>query len=217
MSQHTPIPLPFPVAGLNRNAGFDATPDGTTDVMLNVRPHDALDGRRRGGRRPGMRKWFPDQIGEGFVQSITKGVLAKADFITENVQFYVAGYPTPGGFQIDVILSDGTTTQSFTVGTPGQILVGATEGSFFLLTPDRAKLERYTFNSPAFFAWDFGLDPDDFEQREIAGIAPYPNENRVFVTYRDQPFVTGLRLEDGSQAWQSEIPAFADFLDEEEE
>ena len=61
----TPTPLIFPMKGLNQTAGDHAQPDGTTQSALNVRPFDAIAGKLRGGRRPGLSKWHPDPVVDG--------------------------------------------------------------------------------------------------------------------------------------------------------
>lgn len=67
----TPRPIIFPFKGLNKTAGYDSLPDGFTHDALNVRPHDPIENRLRGGRRPGLSKW----VSAGFSAS------APVDFI----------------------------------------------------------------------------------------------------------------------------------------
>lgn len=55
--------LRFPVAGLNRRAGFQSQAPYTTSDCQNVRPIDVLDARERGGRRPGLTKAYASDFG----------------------------------------------------------------------------------------------------------------------------------------------------------
>jgi hypothetical protein len=49
--------LRFPLLGINKGFATVAQPGQTTFDCLNVRAFDALDGRARGGQRPGYDKW----------------------------------------------------------------------------------------------------------------------------------------------------------------
>jgi len=60
-----PITIQFPFGGLNRRYGYQSQPPYTTPDCLNVRPIDSLEGRQRGGMRPGMKKTFDQLIGSG--------------------------------------------------------------------------------------------------------------------------------------------------------
>jgi hypothetical protein len=44
----------FPFNGVNKNFQVTTQPDYTSPDMLNVRPRDTLQGRIRGGQRPGL-------------------------------------------------------------------------------------------------------------------------------------------------------------------
>jgi len=55
----------FPVLGINRNFAASTRPDYTSSDMNNVRPFDVLEERARGGQRPGMRKAYNQDIGNG--------------------------------------------------------------------------------------------------------------------------------------------------------
>jgi len=70
-----PQPLPFPAAGLHEDAGYDNQPPLTTNLIINVRAHDSLKGRIRGGSRPGSSKFYPSAInGSNPIQHILKVV-----------------------------------------------------------------------------------------------------------------------------------------------
>jgi hypothetical protein len=57
--------LRFPMFGLNNNFAASTRPDLTSSDMRNVRPFDVLEERARGGQRPGMRKAYNQNIGNG--------------------------------------------------------------------------------------------------------------------------------------------------------
>ena len=52
-----PVVIPFPVMGVNKGRACSDQPFATSSDMKNVRPRDVLDGRVRGGQRPGLREW----------------------------------------------------------------------------------------------------------------------------------------------------------------
>lgn len=52
-----PVVIPFPVMGVNKGRACSDQPFATSSDMKNVRPRDVLDGRARGGQRPGLDKW----------------------------------------------------------------------------------------------------------------------------------------------------------------
>ena len=58
-----PIPLPFPVLGIDRGCPAGEQPPGTTSNLLNVRPLNAND-RMGGGKRGGSKKAFAEQLGD---------------------------------------------------------------------------------------------------------------------------------------------------------
>ena len=47
----------FPLRGKHVGVVADRQPPMTSPDMKNVRPFDVLDGRARGGQRPGLVKW----------------------------------------------------------------------------------------------------------------------------------------------------------------
>lgn len=55
--------IEFPAAGLNRRHAFQDQPPFTTPAAENVQPYDALEGRERGGSRPGLAKAFSTSLG----------------------------------------------------------------------------------------------------------------------------------------------------------
>lgn len=56
------VSLPFPVNGIDENIAYGLQPEGTTPDAKNVRAFDSLARRLRGGSRPGLTKWFANQI-----------------------------------------------------------------------------------------------------------------------------------------------------------
>ena len=55
--------MPFPLMGLNKVVSIAKQPQLTSGYLNNVRPFDVLEGRARGGQRPGLDKIFSTQIG----------------------------------------------------------------------------------------------------------------------------------------------------------
>ena len=67
MAQARKLNLAFPVGGLNRRLSFQAQPPYTTPDCLNVRSDDPLEGRQRGGSRPGLVKSHQERLGQNWV------------------------------------------------------------------------------------------------------------------------------------------------------
>lgn len=65
MPQKSVLRLSFPVGGLHRGLPASQQPPYTTPHCLNVRPHDVIDKRGRGGSRPGLIKHYYEQLGSG--------------------------------------------------------------------------------------------------------------------------------------------------------
>ncbi len=65
MPEGKPIPLNFPLNGIDVVREFQLQPPGTTADALNVRSRDAIARRNRGGSRPGFSKYIAQQIPEG--------------------------------------------------------------------------------------------------------------------------------------------------------
>jgi hypothetical protein len=61
------LSLEFPLKGLDLNEEFEEQPPSTTPLGNNVRARDVLELRLRGGQRPGLVKYIPQQIPEGAV------------------------------------------------------------------------------------------------------------------------------------------------------
>ena len=56
------IDVQFPLAGNDRGMAFQAQPPYFTPFSLNTWPRDVLEGRMRGGRRPGLKKAFSSGV-----------------------------------------------------------------------------------------------------------------------------------------------------------
>jgi WD40 repeat protein len=98
------ITAAFPLLGLNEYTSYGSSPPGTTPDCLNVRPHDSLEQRARGGQRSGISKYYDNQPnGTNAIQFI--GQMTEAVALSEE-----AGFPTkyadpanlPGGTVNDV-------------------------------------------------------------------------------------------------------------------
>ena len=56
----------FPIRGQNKSFAVSTPPPYTSVDLNNVRPFDTLEGRARGGQRPGLELWGDgDNIGGG--------------------------------------------------------------------------------------------------------------------------------------------------------
>lgn len=62
MRKPRPVLVPFPILGVNKGRAVYQQPFATSAEMLNVRPKDTLDGRARGGQRPGLQKWGDGEL-----------------------------------------------------------------------------------------------------------------------------------------------------------
>lgn len=113
------IMLPFPVGGLYRRAGYQAQPARTTPDCVNVRPLDTLDGRERGGSRPGLVVGFDPGV-HSPVQALRNVSYWSSGTLVERVMGVAGGIP----FLADVY--DGALVTS-SVAVSGSSL-GATTG-----------------------------------------------------------------------------------------
>ena len=59
------LDLRFPAGGVVKRYAYQQGPQFTSPDALNVRPFDSLEGRERGGSRPGLGKAYYDQLGSG--------------------------------------------------------------------------------------------------------------------------------------------------------
>jgi hypothetical protein len=63
MAKKNQMRVQFPLAGLNRKGAYRQQPPYTTYDCLNVWPTEPIDGRLRGGSRPGLAKSHPEDLG----------------------------------------------------------------------------------------------------------------------------------------------------------
>ncbi len=83
-----PIPIVFPLGGLNESAAYASQPGKFilhVDHVLNMRPHDALERRARGGQRTGIGKFLANAVSASAVQNMAQAVEAVA--LTESAGF----------------------------------------------------------------------------------------------------------------------------------
>lgn len=71
--------LPFPLKGLHVGFSVGKQPPDTSPDLQNVRPHDVLDGRVRGGQRPGLKKQYSQQIGGAAVPIVVLLSITRVD------------------------------------------------------------------------------------------------------------------------------------------
>lgn len=92
-----PVPLAFPLGGISEYPAYAGDPTRSTvrpDHLLNVRPHDSLEDRLRGGKRPGHNKYFAAQPnGTNDIQNINTQIEAVA--LQEDAGFDTK-YANPG-------------------------------------------------------------------------------------------------------------------------
>lgn len=81
MPKRRQMNLQYPLGGLNRHGAHRQTPPYTTRDALNVRPTSTLQGRERGGSRPGLNQSHFDNLG-GEVRMLAPMVLALGDGFT---------------------------------------------------------------------------------------------------------------------------------------
>jgi hypothetical protein len=83
MDNRIRIDFPWPVKGLTENVGYSTVPTGYVLDALNVVGFDALEGRLRGGKRPGTGRAIRDPVdGVGVpIRRMKQVVLDSAEFI----------------------------------------------------------------------------------------------------------------------------------------
>ncbi len=81
MAKKRRIDVDFPLAGLNRRAAYKQQPPYSTADCLNVRAIATLEGRERGGSRPGLTESHIDNLGAA-VRMLSPMVLALGDSFT---------------------------------------------------------------------------------------------------------------------------------------
>lgn len=207
MAKQQVVNLPFPIKGINRDTGHDVLPDRQTQTMLNVRPHDSIQGRARGGSRPSIAKWFDTQIADGFMQALEKGAVQKSSLEVSSSSYYVQGSP---GVELTYNTIDITTGETIaSVGLDGtdstSVLIGSAPGIALSLRSGRTILQAHQTDFPYSRIWGFQLDSTEYDDREIDSIAVDVDRDRVYVVYESQALLTALRLSDGRKQWEIDI------------
>jgi hypothetical protein len=118
------VDLVFPVAGLDRRGGYQRQRPFTTDDALNVRPYDVIEGRGRGGSRPGLQTVF-SVSGEplGTPASREVRMLEMVNVASSNARFW------RDGFDGDELGSVWSNEESYNVGQPPTIGDGYATGT----------------------------------------------------------------------------------------
>jgi hypothetical protein len=220
--------IPFPIKGLNLTAGYRDQPAGTSNDVLNVRPFDAIEGRLRGGRRPGLSKWVDeavliDQPIQAMVP-IVKAAAYEESTTTYDNEYVVAGYEDRTDLRLRFYrYSDGALLGSYDVSdssTGARVSDTATDdaGNVYVALRDRSN--QWTGSLGAYaqilkirpdgtIAWtkDTFYDATDGEGTADPAIAYDPVYNRVITAGYRGNYVTDGRVvfvydaETGDEVW----------------
>jgi hypothetical protein len=137
----TPQTNIFPFKGLNITAGYDKMPEGMTDQVLNVRPHDTLEGRLRGGRRGGLSKWVGADInGTNPIQSMIR-LVRPADYPVPSDDLLIL--PDNSGGAGGIIRANANRVlfqQEWDGIGPQELEAGDYDGRFYYVGGDRATI-----------------------------------------------------------------------------
>lgn len=86
------LDLVFPAGGLDKRFAYQKQRPYTTPDCVNVRPFDTMEGRERGGSRPGLDKYAYDQLGSGNpVRLLTDVAVVDDDGVTNWVDNFRGG------------------------------------------------------------------------------------------------------------------------------
>jgi hypothetical protein len=69
--------MPFPLSGLDLSVEYERQTPGSTPIGLNVRGFEPLTMRQRGGSRPGLSQYIPEQVGD------VKSVIQHLNFVVD--------------------------------------------------------------------------------------------------------------------------------------
>lgn len=113
----------FPLAGLDRAHAFRHQPPYTTYALLNVRGKETIEGRGRGGQRPGLGKGFPEELGGGvdvrlLAQVTNVGLHAGGYFFYWGDDFFRDGNDLGTGWE------EATWTVAPVIEPPTKMLIG---------------------------------------------------------------------------------------------
>ena len=81
MAKQKRVQVHFPLGGLNRRGAYKQQPPYTTPDCMNVRPMASIEGRERGGSRPGLMRSHVDALG-GPVRLLSPMTVALGDNFT---------------------------------------------------------------------------------------------------------------------------------------
>lgn len=145
------IPLKFPTGGLNENPNFSEQPKGTSSDMVNVRTHDALLGRQRGGRRGGLSKFISTLISGAFaIQRMIKVVRPVAFDETIMAIGWIRD-PAPGRFDVALTKADGEIIHGWE--HTATVINAAYDGTFMYMCG-----KAFFFDGADYSAGKFNLD-----------------------------------------------------------
>jgi len=83
------VSLDFPLRGLNKALSHRAQPPQTSPDLLNVRWFEAIEGRARGGQRPGLTRTYPQRLGSGNpIRLITQGTRLITESTSTQTQYF---------------------------------------------------------------------------------------------------------------------------------
>jgi len=109
-----PVKLKWPFGGIVEVTSYSDQPAGTTFDALNVRPHDSLKARKRGGQRAGLAKYLATAVnGSNFIQRIASVALAfDSTTIVADQELVSKDFSTTADGDLDVVDTDFTGYQS---------------------------------------------------------------------------------------------------------
>lgn len=189
-----PIPIPFPVRGLDKNFAYWGQPKDTTADAKNVRAYDAIDRRLRGGSRPGLSKWNSNLVNGAGDDIRNMNRLITTPVEAEGVMTDLPIAQTGGTQIVTHNLSDGTQTDSFS--SPGSSKVGGMvrdyNGNIFAAGSNQTttNYNAWKLNPDLTISWEVYVDNDS---SDLEAIAYDPRTHRLAVA--------GSNGSDGNQLW----------------
>ncbi len=149
------IPFIFPEKGKNDNVNYPAQPPDSSSDLSNVRAFDSILGRRRGGSRPGLSKWWYNTLsGANRIQALIKAVEAQP--VPGSGVARTLGYGTTntatGSFNW-IVLDDDDAVLFNINGTSGQGVVHSAAGNFYISGVIAGDTVR-KYNSASVEQWD---------------------------------------------------------------
>lgn len=187
------VDVQYPVGGLNRRHGFQAQPPFTTANALNERPFDVLEGRGRGGSRPGLRRVFADGNGDplGVPGNRPIRMLANVNIAaTDGYKFWTDSFV---GDELDAAWSN---APSYQVG-----LIPNIEGGYARAGPDelnergvvRTRLDDIDVTKP--YTFSMAIVPDFVRGHQTGVYRFYARLNNASPAGRTDSLIGTLRFE----------------------